>query len=75
MIDKKQVKKIVNQILKENKCIIVTSEGLTLIQGSKDHSINSIYWMLKQLYENERDAFDEIMKDVDKLRKKKEPKI
>jgi hypothetical protein len=71
-MDKKYINKNVKEILKENDCIAIFSEGITLMQGEGAHLIASISWSLNALRKYNNDIYTAIMEDLERLKKKDE---
>jgi hypothetical protein len=68
-MDKKLVNNNVKKILKENDCIAIFSEGITLMQGDGAHLIASIAWSLNALRKYNNEIYAAIMEDLERLKK------
>jgi hypothetical protein len=69
-MDKKFINNDVKKILKENSCIVIFSEGITILHGDADHCICSIAWSLNELRIRNNYIYTEIMKNLERLKNK-----
>lgn len=69
-MDKKLVNNNVKKILKENSCIVIFSEGITILHGDREHSIASVAWSLDALRRNNKQVYAEIMEELERLKNK-----
>lgn len=69
-MEKDKINKTVKKILKENNCIAIFSEGISLMQGDGDHLIASIAWSLNALRKYNNEIYTAIMKDLERLKNK-----
>lgn len=69
-MNKKEIKERVKEILRNNHCIVIFSEGITILHGDYDHSISSIAWSLNCLRKSYPKAYEEIMEQLESLKEK-----